>query len=243
MAMFALSTAFMLLSGGMTLLIAFGHVMWVACRARCDGPKGARILVLGMRLNSAGEPTPAYRRRLDRALELWSQAGSAEIIILGGRTTQCPQSEAAAGAALLRANGVPPEHILLEDQSRHTLENLWLYRQRLSAGADNRPLLVTSRFHLARSSTLAAGLGIAHVPCAAETRRLPSLCHVPLIIFEAVLIHWYITGRTFSRITRNRRMAARITWYPIAEECESRATHDPPRESDTQTKERRADFH
>jgi uncharacterized SAM-binding protein YcdF (DUF218 family) len=164
-----------------------------------------------MRLNSTGEPTPAYRERLHRALQLWSQAQSGEIVVLGGRTAECARSEAAAGAALLNANGVPPEHILVEDQSRHTLENLRLYRERLSAGADHRPLLVTSRFHLARSSMLAAGLGIAHVPCAAEARRLPSLRHVPLILFEAVLIHWYITGQTFSRITRNNRMAARIT--------------------------------
>jgi uncharacterized SAM-binding protein YcdF (DUF218 family) len=211
MVMFALSTALILLSGGMTLLIAFAHVMQVACSARCDGPKGARILVLGMRLDSAGEPTTAYRKRLHRALDLWSQAQSGKIVVLGGRTAQCPKSEAAAGAALLRANGVPPEHILIEDQSRHTLENLRLYRERLSVEADNRPLLVTSRFHLARSSMLATGLGIAHVPCAAEACRLPSLRHLPLILFEAVLIHWYMTGRTFSRITRNRRMAARIT--------------------------------
>jgi uncharacterized SAM-binding protein YcdF (DUF218 family) len=106
---------------------------------------------------------------------------------------------------------VPRERILVEDQSRHTLENLRLYRAQLPAGADGRTLLVTSRFHLARSSVLAAGLGIAHVPCAAKSGRLPSLPHVPLILFEAVLIHWHITWRTFSRITHNRRMAARIT--------------------------------
>jgi uncharacterized SAM-binding protein YcdF (DUF218 family) len=210
-AMLAFSIAIILLSGGFTLLISFGHVVWVACRARCDGPNGSRILVLGMRLNTAGEPTPAYRKRLQRALELWSQAQSGKIVVLGGRTAQCAQSEAAAGAAVLRASGVPPEHIWVEDQSRHTLENLRLYREQLPPGADDLALLVTSRFHLARSSMLATGLGIAHAPCAAEARRRPSLRHAPLILFEAVLIHWYITGRTFSGITHNRCMAARIT--------------------------------
>ena len=81
MAMLALSTALILLSGGMTLLTAFCHVMWVACCACYDGTKGARILVLGMRLDSTGEPTPAYRKRLQRALELWPQAQSERHIL------------------------------------------------------------------------------------------------------------------------------------------------------------------
>jgi hypothetical protein len=72
-------------------------------------------------------------------------------------------------------------------------------------------LLVTSRFHIARSSMLAAGLGPVNVPCVAESFRLAWLRHVPLMLFEAVLIHWYITGRIFARITGNRRMAARIS--------------------------------
>jgi uncharacterized SAM-binding protein YcdF (DUF218 family) len=210
-AMLALSTALMLISAGLTLLACFGYVIWVAGRTRCDAPKGRRILVMGMRLNAVGKPTPAYHERLHRASVLWSQAPSAEIVILGGRTGQWAQSEAAVGATWLRASGVRQDHIVVEDQSRHTLENLRLYRARWSAQMDGLLLLVTSRFHLARSSLLAAGLGIAHVPCAAEMHRLPPLRHVPLMLLEAVLIHWYITGRTFSRITGNRRMATRIT--------------------------------
>jgi uncharacterized SAM-binding protein YcdF (DUF218 family) len=210
-AMFALSTALMLLSGSLTLLASFGYVMWVACCTPSGMPPCRRILVLGMRLNAAGQPTSMYRERLQRAFALWSQAPSGHIVILGGRTGQCAQSEAAAGAALLHANGIPPEHILVEDQSRHTLENLVLYREHLAQDGESQPLLVTSRFHLARSSLLAAGLGIAHVLCAAEPCALSSLRHVPQMVFEAVLIHWYLTGWMFSRITGNKRMAARIT--------------------------------
>jgi uncharacterized SAM-binding protein YcdF (DUF218 family) len=142
---------------------------------------------------------------------LWSQAPCGHIIILGGGKAQFEESEATAGAAWLHAKGVPFEHIFVENQSRHTLENLVLYRDRLAAGTDCRPLLVTSRFHLARGSLLATGLGIVHVPCAAESSRLSLLRHCPQMLFEAVLIHWYITGRFFSRITGNKRMAARIT--------------------------------
>jgi hypothetical protein len=34
---------------------------------------------------------------------------------------------------------------------------------------------------------------------------------MPLMVFEALLIHWYVTGRSFARFTGNRRMAARIS--------------------------------
>jgi hypothetical protein len=41
---------------------------------------------------------------------------------------------------------------------------------------------VTNRFHLARSSLLAAGLGIAHTLCAAEDSRLAALRHLPRML-------------------------------------------------------------
>lgn len=208
--MLALSTALMILSCGTTLLLSLGYVLWIACRTRSDAPLAGRILVLGIRLDAAGQPTPDYRTRLARAATLHAQAGAARIVVLGGQTAAGQPSEAAAGAAFLQAHGVPAADILLEDRSRHTLENLTLYRSHFGSDGD-RAVLVTSRFHLARSSLLAAGLHIHHVPCAAEQRCWPPLRHMPLMVFEALLIHWYVTGRSFARFTGNRRMAARIS--------------------------------
>ena len=70
-------------------------------------------------------------------------------------------------------------------------------------------MLVTSRFHLARSSLLATGLGIAHTRCAAEDSRLPALGDLARMLVEALLIHWYVTGRCFARLIGNKRRAAR----------------------------------
>jgi uncharacterized SAM-binding protein YcdF (DUF218 family) len=210
LSMLALSTTIMVLFGGVTLLVSLAYVLWVACRTRCDVPPARRVLVLGMRLNAEGKPGPDYQVRLLRAEALWRRNPAARIVILGGRTAAGQPSEAAAGAAFLNARGIAADAILLEDRSRHTLENLTLYRERFSAEAERMPL-VTSRFHLARSSLLATGLNIPHVPCAAEEARLPPLRHAPLILFEAILDQWYIVGRTFARLTGNRRMAARIS--------------------------------
>ncbi len=163
-----------------------------------------------MRLDAAGGPGPDYQTRLRRAAALWTRDKTTEIVVLGGRTAADQPSEAASGALFLRACDVATRAILLEDRSRHTLENLMLYRARFATATDP-VVLVTSRFHLARSTILAAGLAIAHVPCAAERACRPLLRHLPLMLFEAALIHWYITGRSFARLTGNRRMAARIS--------------------------------
>jgi len=209
-AMLALSTALIGLSCGATLLGSLGYVAWIAWHARCDAPEGQRILVLGMRLDRHGQPGPDYRARLTRAATLHASDDTAQIVILGGRTTPNLPSEAASGAEFLQHHNVPATAVLLEDRSRHTLENLMLYRERFAAGAD-LAALVTSRFHLARSSLLAAGLGIRHVPCAAEQSRWPKPHHILLMVFEALLVHWYVTGRGFALLTGNRRMAARIS--------------------------------
>jgi vancomycin permeability regulator SanA len=209
-AMLALSTAVMLASCGATLLSSLVYVAWVACRARCDSPASRRALVLGMRLDRHGKPSPDYQARLARAAALWRRDPAMQIVILGGGTAAGQPSEAAAGAAFLGDRAVAPDAILLEDRSRHTLENLLLYRAHFGTGTEPAAL-VTSRFHLARSALLAAGLDIPHVRCAAEQSRWPPLRHLPLMVFEAGMIHWYITGRSFARITGNRPIAARIS--------------------------------
>ena len=116
-----------------------------------------------------------------------------------------------AGAAWLLARGVSADAILTEHRSRNTLENLLQYRARYATGCLEPPVLLTSRFHLARSSLLATGLGIAHRRRAAEDTRRAALRHLPRMLHEALLIHWYMTSRCFARVGRSQRIAARIS--------------------------------
>lgn len=210
-AMLGLSGALMLLSFGTSLLLAVSYVVWMALRTSSDGPSVTRIIVLGMRLNGNGDLGRCYRRRLERALVSWQQSKRSQIVLLGGVTRRGRWSEAKAGAAYLHKRGVRADAIKTEDRSRHTLENFLLYRQHYPTDQADLPLLVTSRFHMARSSLLAAGLGVAHRRCAAEECRLAVLRHLPRLLLEALLIHWYLASRSFARLTRNRRIAARIT--------------------------------
>src|SRR6185312_152786 len=155
--MMALSACVLLASMGASGLLAIAWVTLQGWRAPYKLP-GRRVLVLGMQLDPAGEPGRAYRARLNRAYSLWTADPDREIILLGGRTRPGCASEAFTGACYLQTSGVPAAQIRLEDRSRHTLESLSLYRAEFARSAEP-PLLVTSRFHLARASLLANGLG------------------------------------------------------------------------------------
>jgi uncharacterized SAM-binding protein YcdF (DUF218 family) len=186
------------------------YAVAVAVRAPADALAARRILVLGARLGEDGSIGAIYRARLERARVLAARYSGAEIVLLGGRTALGCPSEAAAGRDWLVARGILPERIRGEDRSRHTLENLVLYRQSFASSAGG-VVLLTSRFHLARSSLLARALGIEHRPCAAEACFSVHSAPLRLLLWEAFLIHWYLTGSRFARLTGNKRMTARIS--------------------------------
>ncbi len=202
----ALALGVSLFSLGLAPLAALAVVGWRGLRAPVAA-RGARVLVLGVRLPPSGHPRPAFRARLARAAALWAADPATRIVILGGTRSPAPLSEAEAGRALLVAAGVPEAAIGLETRSRHTLENLRCYRADLAP--DGAAVLVTSRTHLARSLTMAAGLGLPMVPCAAEASRLAAF-HPWSWPREAMLLLWYAVGSRYAALTGNRRMLARI---------------------------------
>jgi len=207
--MLGLSCLVIAASLGTSLLLALAYVLRLGATAPATAARAGRVLVLGMRLEADGAPTAVYRQRLDRALALLQAAPDALVFLLGGQTGAGP-SEAEAGRAYLRARGLAAERTRIEDGSRHTLENLRHYRAHFPPCRE-RPVLITSRFHLARAVLMAQGLGLEVIPCAAEARWSATLSGLPRLLWEATLVHWYITGRSFSRCTGNRRMAARIS--------------------------------
>lgn len=209
--MLALSGLVVLASATLSFWLVFAYVLRVAKRSHPSIESPSRIVVLGSCLEADGRPTPTYRHRLDRALQIFLRAPSAKIFLLGGSTVEGDPTEAAAGAQYLLARGVPESSLVREERSRHTLENLRFYRSAVLP-SDGRPdLLITSRFHLARSSLLAVGLGIRHTLCAAEERWSASPRQILRLLAEAFWVHWYLVGRTYARWTCDRRMLDRIS--------------------------------
>ena len=210
-AMLALSGLVLLVTGGATLLAVFFCVLRIALATPANASGATRILVLGYRLAADGQPARPFRERLERAAALFAASPQAVLFVLGGRTRPGLPSEAEAGAACLRAGGVPAERLRREDRSRHTLENLRHYRAAFPAGPEERVLLVTSRFHLARAGAMARGLSLNCTPCAAEASAASVLRRPGRLLMEAFLLHWYAVGNCFSRWTGNQRLLARIS--------------------------------
>jgi uncharacterized SAM-binding protein YcdF (DUF218 family) len=206
-AMLAISVLVAVGTGGLSLLATAGFVLWHAVRARARvAPGHGPIVVLGHRPDRGNQVSAAFRARLDRSRVLAARS-PAPIIVLGGATRPGMPTEAEIGAAYLVSHGVPSERILTEQGSRHTLENLRELRRTLAGlGPVGQPVLVTSRVHLARAGQMAAFMGLALAPCAAEDRYRPSLS----ILLEAGLTHWYLTGRIVTQWTGSRHLARRI---------------------------------
>lgn len=203
----AVSCTVLVASLGLTMVASLAVVLrsaWLtpAVTQRCD-----RVIVLGHRLEADDRPSARYRQRLERAALLLEASPEASVHLLGGRSVHGASSEADVGASYLITRGVCPRRVRNEDRSRHTLENLQRYRASLAPLEAGHVVLVTSRFHLARASMLARGLGVRHSLCAAEDR--PGVCWP--MLHEAFLIHWYVTGRTVARLIGSTRMLARIS--------------------------------
>ncbi len=186
------------------------HRVWrIARDTPCAGVGGDWVVVLGARLHR-DQVAPGYARRLRRAAALYRADPRRRILLVGGRTGGSA-SEAERGREFLLELGIPAPRLSIEDQSLNTLDNLHHARQLLADLRERPFVLVTSRYHLARSQALARGLDLQPVLCAAEAclRRDPWTFW--RLALEAYYLHWYAVGKIWSRWTGNRHSLARIT--------------------------------
>ena len=207
----------LLLAAGSVLLLLglplVARLVQVLRNAHADTPVEAdAILVLGRRLDG-DTPSPVFVARLAHAESLWRSGLAPRVIVAGGLTGTATLSEAEAGRAWLMDRGLPPESILVEDQSQHTLENLFFVRETLRAEGWGTLLLVSDPLHLVRARAMAKGLGV-------DTRPSPAMACPPLrpsfgwwrrACLEAFFLHWYHTGMVYSRLTGARRQLERVT--------------------------------
>lgn len=196
---FAISNLVIAATGGLSLLPALIRVYWVAASAPATIPRARWVLVLGMRLRN-GAITSDFALRLRKAEELQAAHHDCRVLVLGGGGETEGVTEAQKGKEYLVGRGVPASRVLLEDRSSNTLENLREAKKLLADMHAEHTVLVTNRYHLARSQAIAVGLGLADTLCAAEDRlRLHAhmLGRFPL---EAYYLHWILAGRVWNRL-------------------------------------------
>ena len=209
LAMLALSNLLLLATLGLSGLWLLRRVWRIARDTPFAGVDGDWVVVLGARLIH-DQVAPGYARRLRRAAALHHADPRRRILVVGGHTGGSV-SEAERGREFLCELGLPAVHLFIEDQSLNTLENLRQARRLLAEDGVRPFVLVTSRYHLARSQALARGLDLQPVLCAAEDRLRLTPLTLWRLGLEAWYLHWYEVGRAWSRWTRNRHSLARIT--------------------------------
>jgi len=202
-----LSVLIITLSFGVTFFLSFIYVLSVAVKSGCNA-KASQIVVLGKKLRN-NSPDYDYLQRLTRVKQIIMQSPDKIIYILGGITGESEISEASSGKRYLEHHDVKKEIIKIEESSRNTLENM--KHLKTSTTVSEKPIsLITNRYHLARAGIMAKGFGFDAERCAAEDSYTFGFVATLILLAEAFHLNWYMTGRTYAKLTRNKKILSRI---------------------------------
>lgn len=119
-------------------------------------PKSDAIVVLGAAINSR-----AANNRALAALELYQQGKSELLVLSGGRISDADITEARYMEKVIVKNAADLPKIILEENSHSTYENLKNVRAKI--GPTKSLIVVTDKFHIARTVLMAKREGFAKV--------------------------------------------------------------------------------
>jgi len=171
------------------LLVALVDLAGILSAARATPAcTGGSTLVMGAAQYN-GVPSPAFERRLERALEHYEQGCTDHIIVSGGSRTGDRFSEGRSGAVWLTQRGVPPEKISAEEEALNSWQNV-----RNSQGfIEGRLQIVTDDLHAFRGGWVARrhGLEAALVPVAGRGGRGGYVLRelAGMLAYQAGLVH------------------------------------------------------
>ena len=120
------------------------------------------VIIHGAGLLKGRKVSKLLADRIDRAIEVYHRDPTPPMIIpSGGRGSDEDLSEAEAMEQYLLEHGIPQAHIIREDRSRTTRENL-LFSKEIIDGRDRPGLtaLVTSNYHVYRALNLCREIGL-----------------------------------------------------------------------------------
>jgi uncharacterized SAM-binding protein YcdF (DUF218 family) len=145
-------------AGGLFVVGYMSYRIWDQ-GGRDEARKADAIVVLGAAQYN-GTPSPLFEARLAHAVQLYKDGIAPIFIVTGGKLPDDRTTEAAAARAYAVAHGVRPEAILVEDQSRTTLEQLRTVSEMLRDRGLRSAVLVSDRTHMLRSLRIARDQGI-----------------------------------------------------------------------------------
>ena len=119
------------------------------------------IIVLGAQVRESG-PSVVLQYRLDAAIDYLNKNPDTICIVSGGQGVNEPFSEAEGMAKYLLENGIEKDRILLEDESRNTVQNIQNSKD-IMEELYNGVGIVTNNFHVFRAVQLAKAQGLKGV--------------------------------------------------------------------------------
>lgn len=204
-----LSNLVLLATAGLYWLWLIKVVYQCGKRAPVQIPSCDLLAVLGMRPEN-NQINDEFKSRLNRAAKLFEQGCANTILVIGGKTGNNTYSEAQLGIQYLQKQGLDPEHLLGEDHSRHTLENLHNAKRFFVHKSSQTAVIITSRYHLERSHRMANSLQLTHCLCAAEDQFTWGVKSFFNILKEAYFIHWYEIGKAWAYGVNSQKSLSRI---------------------------------
>jgi uncharacterized SAM-binding protein YcdF (DUF218 family) len=155
-----------LLSGYISFLLV-SYVIYAFVYGRITRLRRADfVVVLGSGLRDGNRVPPLLAGRLDRGLRAYQaltrrHKTSPVVIVSGGKGTDERISEAEAMARYLIERGLPGDHVVREDRSRTTEENLTFSQAIMQQSRPGyRCIIVTSNYHVFRAAIIARRLGV-----------------------------------------------------------------------------------
>lgn len=145
-------------------VVVYGGLIGYVCYREANVPVPATydsIIVLGAQVKPDGEPSVQLRWRLDKALEMY-QAVPCVMVVCGAQGGNEPRPEADVMRELLLADGVPEAMIYADNTSVDTRQNMQNAKAVLDGQGLNKPLIVTSDYHLPRALEIAADAGFVN---------------------------------------------------------------------------------
>jgi len=121
--------------------------------------KADALIVLGAQVQPTGEPSVQLTWRLEAALKVYQQ-NPVTIVVSGGQGYDEPRPEGEVMRDWLLDRGVPPEHILVDNISANTRQNILRAITLMEGMTIQNVRIITSDYHLPRALAIAKDEGL-----------------------------------------------------------------------------------
>lgn len=154
--------AIALITAGLALwFVIVGISIWrygaldFATRADC-------IIVLGAAVRESS-PSPVFEERIRHGISLYRDGLAPRMLFTGGIGENQRHSESRVARAFAIQHGVDPAHILIEERSRTTSQNLVEALALMRQHGLNKAIIVSDPLHMRRSIMIADQIGLEAV--------------------------------------------------------------------------------